>query len=103
VPSGPCGRHSKAGFLEGPRHAATLASFHAYLIHAQREIEWNLRSQPEGDVTSALLDGMQKRADEGDEHAVQVLQCDARLNEQTGGHGLGTLAVLKRIEWLAPF
>lgn len=93
----------KAGFLEGPRYGGALASFQAYLIHAHREIARSLGSVPPDSVTSALLQSMQSKADEGDEHAGRVLQCEARLDGQTGWDGLGTLAVLKRVEWLAPF
>lgn len=96
------------GFLKGSRNARSFALFQAYLIHAHREIARSLGSEVAEDGPTPLLQELQNRAEKEDSNAIEGLDGERSLSQRARQYGmnwnsLGTLFVLKRIEWLAPF
>ena len=99
----------RIGFLRKElRSPRRLAWFHAYLIHAHREIARDLGSEVAENGLTPLLQELQSRAEQDDKGAEQELEGERSLSQRARQYGmnwnsLGTLFVLKRIEWLAPF
>ncbi len=93
---------------KGLRRAdGTHALFLAYLIHAQREIASDLRSERFPLEESLLFQDCHSKKQE-DESSRNVLDLVDRLTRMAHRYvmrddSLGTLLVLRRIEWLAPF